>query len=59
MSLFFGDEQIPHSFLMLLYIYEPQHVISNNVVFWQVQAQMSLCSHLLSLETPNDVQSVA
>ena len=38
---------------------EPWHVISNNVAFWQVLTQTSLCSLLLSLETPNDVQSVA
>ena len=31
------------------------HVISNNVVFSQVGTQSSLCSLLLSLETPNDV----
>ena len=40
------------------HIYEPRHVISSNVVFWQVLTQMSLCSLLLSLETPNDCQSV-
>ena len=40
-------------------IYELRHVISNNVAFWQVWIQTSLCSLLLSLETPNDVQSVA
>ena len=34
---------------------EPWHVISNNVV----KNQTSLCSLLLSLETPNDIQSVA
>ena len=28
--------------------YEPPHVISNNVVFWQVKTQTSLCSLLLS-----------
>ena len=39
--------------------YEPWHVISNNVVYWQVLTQTSLCSLLLSLETPNDVESVA
>ena len=38
---------------------EPRHVISNNVVFWQLLTQTSLCSLLLSLEAPNDVQSVA
>ena len=38
---------------------EQGHVISNNVAFWQVQTQTSLCSLLLSLETPIDVQSVA
>ena len=35
------------------------YVISNNVVLWHVWTQTSLCSLLLSLETPNDVQSVA
>ena len=39
--------------------YEPWHVISNNVAFWQVETQTSLCNLLLNLETPNDVQSVA
>ena len=34
---------------------EPWHVISNNVEFWQVKTQTSLCSFLLSLETPNHV----
>ena len=38
---------------------ERQHMISNNLAFWQVLTQMSLCSLLLSLETPNAVQSVA
>ena len=32
---------------------EPRHVISNNVAFWQVQTQASLCSPVLSLETPS------
>ena len=40
-------------------IYELRHVISNNMAFWPVYTQTSLCSLLLSLETPNDVQSVA
>ena len=39
--------------------YEPPHVISNNVSFWQVKPQMSLWSLLLGLETPNDVPSAA
>ena len=39
--------------------YEPWHVISNNVAFWQVYTQTSLCSIPLSLETSNDVQSAA
>ena len=43
----------------LLLISEPRHVIINNVAFGQVYTQTSLCSLLLSLETPNDVQSVA
>ena len=34
-------------------------MISNNAAFREVYTQMSLCSLLLSLETPNDVQSVA
>ena len=38
---------------------EPWHAISNNVAFWQVSTQTSLCSLLLSLETANGVQSVA
>ena len=38
---------------------EPQHVISNKVAFGQVLTQTSLCSHLLSLETQNGIQSVA
>ena len=43
----------------LHYTFEPWHVISNNVAFRQVWTQTSLCSLLLSLETPDDVQSVA
>ena len=39
--------------------YEPRHVISKNVAFWQVLTETSLCSLSLSLETPNAVQSVA
>ena len=39
-------------------IIDPRYVISNNVVFWHVYTQTGLCSLLLSLETPNDVQSV-
>ena len=38
---------------------EPRHVISNNVAFWHEYTQTSLCSLLLSLETPNYVRSVA
>ena len=38
---------------------EMWHAISKNVTFWQVLTQTSLCSLLISLETPNDVQSVA
>ena len=34
-------------------------VISNNVALLHVSTQTSLCSLLLSLEAPNDVQSVA
>ena len=34
-------------------------MISNSVAFWQVYTQTSLCSLLLSLETPIDVQSEA
>ena len=32
--------------------YEPWHVISNNVAFWQVWTRTSLYSHPLSLEIP-------
>ena len=32
---------------------------SNNVAFWQVQTQTSLCSLPLGLETPNNVWQVA
>ena len=35
------------------------HEVSNNVAFWHVKTWTSLCSLLLSLETPNGVQSVA
>ena len=45
--------------ILWINIIEPRHVTSNNVAFWQVLTQTSLCSLLLSLETPNDVQSVA
>ena len=34
-------------------------MISNNVAFWHVSIQTSLCNLLWSLETPNGVQSVA
>ena len=37
----------------------PVHEISNNVALWHVKTRPSLCSLLLSLETPNGVQSVA
>ena len=40
-------------------IIEPRHEISNNLTFWQVYTQRSLCSLLLGLETPSGVQSVA
>ena len=40
-------------------IIEPQHVISYNVAFRQVNTQTSLCSLLLSLETKKDVLLVA
>ena len=40
-------------------IYEPRHEISNNLTFWQVKTWTSLCSLLLSLESPNDASSVA
>ena len=40
--------------------FEPWHVISNNVAFFlQMWTHTSLCSLLLSLETPNDVRLVA
>ena len=38
---------------------EPRHVITHIVAFLQVWTQTTLCSLLLSLETPNEVQSVA
>ena len=34
-------------------------MLFNNVVIWQMWTQTSLCSLLLSLETPNDVRAVA
>ena len=40
-------------------IYEPWHVISNNVAFWHVKTRANMYSLLLNLETPNDVWSVA
>ena len=40
-------------------IIEPRHVISNNVVFWTSVHSDGLYSLPLSLETPNDVQSIA
>ena len=40
-------------------INEPVHAFSNNVAFWHVYTQTSLCSFLLSLETPKWIQSVA
>ena len=39
--------------------FEPWHVISNSVLFWQVYTQTSLFSFLLNLETPNGARSVA
>ena len=42
-----------------LFTFEPRHMISNNVVFLQEYTQTSLCSFLLSSETPDDDQSVA
>ena len=51
---------VPDSWLRLKQpINEPRHVTSNNVVFLHLLTQTSLCSLFLSLETPNDVQSVA
>ena len=38
--------------------YEPWHVLSNKVVFWQALIQTSLWSLLLSFETSNEVRSV-
>ena len=32
---------------------EPRHEVSNNVAFWQVKTQTSLCSLFLNLEIPN------
>ena len=40
-------------------LFEPVHEISNNVAFWHVKTQTSLCSPILRLETQNGVQSVA
>ena len=34
-------------------------MISNSVAFWHELTQMSLCSFLLNLETPNEARSVA
>ena len=45
--------------LLLTNILMSRDVISNNVAFWQVNTLTSLWSLLLSLETPNVVQSVA
>ena len=48
--------------LRILYyshIIEPWLVISYNVAFWQENTQTSLCSHFLSLKTPNVAQSAA
>ena len=39
-------------------IHEPQHEISNKVAFDKCRLRR-LCSLLVSLETPNDVRSVA
>ena len=39
--------------------FEPVHEISNYVAFRHVQTRTNLCNLLLSLETPNDVRSVA
>ena len=47
------------SFFLRHKIFKLWHVTSNNVVFWQVVTRTSLCSFLLSLETPNGVLSVA
>ena len=43
----------------LSFLYEPVHEISNNVALWHVKTRTSICRLLLSLETPNGVQSVA
>ena len=51
-----GNTQI--NLLSYKVTFEPQHVISHNVTFWHVYTQTSLCIPLLSLETPNNVQSV-
>ena len=48
-----------HTRCRLLVMSEPRQVISNHVAIWQVKIQTSLCSLLLSQETPNEVQSVA
>ena len=54
-----NEENRSGAFLFLSGIYEPRHLISNNVAFCQVQNQTTMCSLILSFETPNDVQSVA
>ena len=41
------------------YAFEPRHVISNIVAFWHEQTETSLSSLMLSLESSNDVRSVA
>ena len=39
--------------------FEPRRFKSNNVTFWHESTQTSLCSLILSFETPNDVRSVS
>ena len=44
---------------MFISVFRVVHVISNNVAFWHMKTQTSLCSLLWGLETPNCVQSAA
>ena len=39
--------------------FEPRHEIYNDVAFWHVKTQTSLCSLILSLETQNGVRLLA
>ena len=59
LDLYFMLQWLSHNFNRFVCVpttYEPRHVTSNYMVFLHVSIQKSL---FLSLETPNDVQSVA